>query len=48
MVLKELSNELSERFQRILNDLLKHLIRPSDWKDSNIIPIFKKGIKISG
>ena len=43
ILLKELSQEISEPLQIIFNNTIKYNILPDDWKKANITAIFKKG-----
>ena len=35
--------KLKERLYNLIDDIWKHEYMPQDWKDANIVPIFKKG-----
>ena len=46
-ILKECVNELASSLCILLNKSLRLGKRPTDWKQANIVPIFKKGTKAS-
>lgn len=46
-VLKELANELAEPLALVFQKSLNEGILPSDWKEAQITPLFKKGDKSS-
>ena len=44
-LLKELTNEISEPFTKIMNLSLQQGVFPTKWKDANFTPVLKSGPK---
>ena len=43
--MKEIANEISEPLTALFNYSLQHGVIPSAWKQSNITPVHKGGVK---
>ena len=43
--LSKIGNELVQPLARMYQKIIENEMVPSDWKDANVIPIYKSGIK---